>query len=203
MKEHLHLIKRLNSKIKLVQDKALKDKMKGLLKELDSSISKIYIQAITEPKTGLYNNYFLETILNMELEKVKRGSGKFCLLIVDLDFFKKINDTYGHIKGDDILTRFATLLVKNTRKFDIVARFGGEEFIVLFPGADISIAKNLTERIREEVKEDIFLSKYGVTFSGGLTQATKEDNSTKIKSRIDEALYKAKENGRDNFIIVD
>jgi diguanylate cyclase (GGDEF)-like protein len=203
MKEHLYIIKRLKSKIKLIQDKKLKVKIKNLLKDLESSISKIYIQAITEPKTGLYNNYFFETMLEMELEKTKRGNEKFCLLIVDLDFFKKINDTYGHIKGDDILKRFATLLGKNTRKFDIIARFGGEEFIILFPGADIHLAKSLTERFKEEVKKDIFLEKYKVTFSGGLTQAKKDDTSQKIKLRVDGALYEAKNQGRDKFIIIE
>lgn len=203
MKEHLQLIKRLDSKIELVQDEKLKEKMKVLLLDLNASISKIYIQAITDAKTGVYNNFFFETLITLEIEKSKRGANKFSLLIIDLDFFKKINDTYGHIKGDEILKRLATILVKNTRKFDVVSRFGGEEFMILFPGADLEVAKKLTKRLKKEVKEDFFLKNYGVTFSGGLTLFKEDDTPEKIKSRVDEGLYKAKKGGRDQFIIID
>ncbi|VVB79786.1 Diguanylate cyclase, GGDEF domain [uncultured archaeon] len=203
MKGHLHLIKRLDSKIELVQDEKLKGKMKTLLLDLNASISQIYLQAITDSKTGVYNNFFFETLLTLEIEKSKRGANKFSLLIIDLDFFKKVNDTYGHIKGDEILKRLATILVKNTRKFDVVSRFGGEEFMVLFPGADVETAKKLTKRLKKEVKEDFFLKQYSITFSGGLTLFKEDDTPEKIKLRVDEGLYKAKNGGRDQFIIIE
>ncbi len=198
--EYRSLIKRLDKKLSQIKDEKLQTNLKKTLKELNHSIYQVYMKAITDHKTGLYNNYFFETLLNMELEKAERGKQKLCLFILDIDFFKKINDTYGHIKADDMLVRLATIVVKNTRKSDIVARFGGEEFIVLFPETQISKAKKVIKRMRDEIKKDSFLKKYSLTVSGGLTEFEKGDTSHKIKSRADEGLYKAKKQGRDQFV---
>ncbi len=199
--EYRQLIKRLDKKISEIKDKSLKKKLKTTLKELNSSIYEVYIKAITDQKTGLYNNHFFETLLNMEVEKARRGKN-FCLFILDIDHFKKINDTYGHVKADDMLKRLATIVVKNTRTFDIVARFGGEEFIILFPETGLMKARRITSRIRNAIKQDFFLKKYNLTISGGLTRYRKDDTSSLIKTRADQGLYKAKNSGRDKFIII-
>src|SRR3989344_9608209 len=141
-KAYRQLIKRIDQSIKEVKDKKLKAKIRKLLVELNDSIYEVYIMAITDKKTGIYNNYFFDTILNMELDKAKRSRKKLCLFMADIDYFKKINDTCGHFKADDMLKRLATLIVKNTRKSDVVARFGGEEFIILFPETGLNKAKN-------------------------------------------------------------
>ncbi len=203
MKKQRQIIKRLNKKISLIQNKEIKKSLSLISKELSKYMYETYMQAITDPKTGVYNNHFFSTILEMEIEKARRGSQKFSLLILDLDNFKKINDTYGHVKGDFILTRLATIITKNTRKFDIISRFGGEEFTILFPGTSLRKSKKLCQRIQEEVRGDIFLKKFNVTFSGGLTKFKKEDNSTKILERVDKGLYKAKDLGKDRFIVMD
>ena len=108
-----------------------REKIKDLLDHLNESISFLYEAAIKDEKTGLYNNKFFETTFNMEFEKAKRGYEKLSLIMIDIDFFKKINDTYGHIKADEFLERLGKILKKQIRKSDIAARFGGEEFFIL------------------------------------------------------------------------
>ena len=138
----------------------------------------------------------------MEFEKAKRGKQKLSLFIMDIDFFKKINDTYGHIKGDEILKRLAQIAKKQIRKSDIIARFGGEEFIILLPETPLIKAKKLVSRLRKRIKDDKILKKYNVTTSGGLTQYKKGDSKKRFKERADKALYKAKKTGRDKIVVI-
>lgn len=200
--EYRQLIKRLDKDISAVSDKDLRKKLRSLLRELGDSVFEVYIQAITDAKTGIYNNHFFETILGMEIDKARRGEEKLCLAIIDIDFFKKINDTYGHIKADEMLKRLATILERETRKSDVVARFGGEEFIILFPESGIRRAKQILKRITDSLKHDIFLQKYGLTVSGGVTQFLKNDTPKKIKQRVDKGLYKAKNSGRNKIVVL-
>jgi len=133
----------------------------------------------------------------MEIAKAKRGLESLSLLIVDLDHFKKINDSYGHLIWDKILKRLGFILQNGTRKYDIVSRFGGGEFIVLFPNTNLARAKKASERLRRKFQDDKEISKFKVTLSGGLTEYKKNDTLTRMKLRADKALYKAKHNGRN------
>ena len=165
-------------------------------------ISDLYDLATLDEKTGLYNNKFFENILEMEMEKAQRGYQKLCLFIVDIDFFKKINDKHGHLKADEFLKRLARVIKKQLRKSDIAARFGGEEFFILLPQTDIEKAKIITARVREAIKSDPVLKKYKITVSGGLTCYVKKDTGKSFKERADKAMYKAKETGRDRFVAI-
>lgn len=184
-----------------------KEKIDEIFGEMSSSqkkdIAELYDHATRDEKTGLYNNKFFENILEMEMEKAHRGYQKLCLFIVDIDFFKKINDKYGHIKGDEMLKRLATVLKKQLRKSDVAARFGGEEFFILLPQTDLDKAKFITARIREAIKSDSVLKKYKINVSGGLTCYVGKDTEKSFKERADKALYKAKETGRDKFVAID
>ena len=200
--EYRQLIKRLRKNILLVSDKELRLKLKCLLGELDNSVFEIYISAITDAKTGIYNNNFFETVLEMEIDKAQRGEQKLCLSIIDIDFFKKINDTYGHMKADEMLKRLATILERETRKSDVVSRFGGEEFIILFPETSLRKTRQVLKRIANDLKNDIFLHKYSMTVSGGITKFVKGDTPKSIKQRVDEGLYKAKNSGRNKFVVL-
>ena len=200
--EYQQLIKRLDKNVSKIKDKELKHKTKILLKELNNSIHGVYLSAITDQKTGVYNNHFFETILEIELDKAKRKKQKLCLFMVDIDFFKKINDTHGHIKADDMLKRLVTIIVKSTRKSDVIARFGGEEFMILFSETSLVRGIKLASRIRRAVKKDFFLKKYNLTISGGLTSYKSGDTIRSIKERVDKGLYKAKNTGRDKFVII-
>ena len=165
-------------------------------------ISDLYDLATLDEKTGLYNSRFFENISEMELEKAQRGYQKLCLFIVDIDFFKKINDTYGHIKGDELLKRLAYVIKKQLRLSDVAARFGGEEFFILLPQTDLEKSKLITARIRGAIKSDPVLKKYKMTVSGGLTCYAQKDTGKSFKERADKAMYKAKETGRDRFVAI-
>jgi len=140
----------------------------------------------------------------MEIEKAKRGQQKLSLFMIDIDFFKKINDAYGHIKADELLERLAGILKKQVRKSDIAARFGGEEFFVLLPETNLKKAKKFTTRLRRAINSDKIFKKYKLTVSGGITQfREKNDSKKKLKERVDKALYQAKKEGRDRFVVVE
>ena len=96
-------------------------------------IAHLYDLATHDEKTGLYNSHFFENMLEMEFEKAKREQQKLCLFMIDVDFFKKVNDKHGHLKGDAFLKRIAEILKKQLRKSDVAARFGGEEFFIILP----------------------------------------------------------------------
>lgn len=194
--------KKLENKISALDPK-FKKKITDLFETMNQSISMLYEAATHDEKTGLYNNKFFETILDMEVEKAKRKQQKLSLIMIDIDFFKKINDKYGHIESDELLERLAKVLQEQIRKSDIAARFGGEEFMILLPETDIEKAKRLSSRLKRAIKSDKFLKKHNVNVSGGITQFKEKDNKKKLKQRVDKALYKAKEEGRDKFVVIE
>jgi diguanylate cyclase (GGDEF)-like protein len=185
-------------------DPKFREKIADLFKSMQESISMLYDTAIRDEKTGLYNHKFFETIIDMEIEKAKRKEQKLSLMMIDIDFFKKINDTYGHMKADELLAHLANLLKDKIRKSDIAARFGGEEFFVLLPETNSAKAKKLAERLKKAIHLDKTFKKYKLTVSGGITQfREKGDTKKRLKERVDKALYKAKESGRDKFIVIE
>jgi len=181
-------------------DPRFKKQIKDLLENMHESISLLYEAATHDEKTGLYNNKFFETMLDMEIEKAKRKQQKLSLMLIDIDFFKKINDTYGHIKADDLLERLAKVIQKQIRKSDIAARFGGEEFIILLPETSLDKAKKLASRLKTAIHKDNVLKKHKLTISGGITQFKLKDTKKRLKQRVDKALYQAKKQGRDRFV---
>ncbi|MFH1326896.1 MAG: GGDEF domain-containing protein [archaeon] len=193
--------KRVKEKIASLDPK-IRRKIENLFQNMNESISLLYDIATTDEKTGLYNNKFFQDALTMEIEKAKRGKQKLSLILTDIDFFKKINDTYGHMKADDLLFRLAKVIKKQIRISDIAARFGGEEFIILLPETSLEKAKKLSVRLRNAVHKDPTLKKYGLTVSGGITQFKIKDNKKTFKSRADKAMYKAKKTGRDKFVFL-
>jgi len=193
--------KKLRGKVSALDPK-FKEKIEELFGTMKESISMLYEAAIRDEKTGLYNSKFFETILDMEIEKVKRRQQKLSIFMIDIDYFKKINDKYGHLKADELLVRLAEVLTKQFRKSDIISRFGGEEFLILLPETDLKKAKKITSRLRTAIKSDKILKKHGITISGGLTEFKKRDTKKTFEQRADEALYKAKKT-MDKFVSVE
>jgi diguanylate cyclase (GGDEF)-like protein len=191
--------KKLGDKLSAL-DPRFRRKIQDLFESINESVSMLYDVATHDEKTGLYNNKFFETLLEMELEKAKRGQQKLSLVMVDIDFFKKVNDKYGHIKADTFLKRLADIMKKHARGSDIVARFGGEEFIILLPETSLEKAKTFCVRLKKAIHSDSVLKKYHITVSGGVTQYKERDNKKRFKERVDKALYEAKRTGRDRFI---
>jgi diguanylate cyclase (GGDEF)-like protein len=159
--------------------------------------------ALRDGLTGLYNHRYFHDALASQLEASKRYGHMVSLLLIDIDFFKNINDTHGHPVGDTVLQEVSTLLVKLVRNCDIVARYGGEEFAVILPETGITGAKVLANRVRRGVEQhrinhgDIPIQ---ITISIGV--ASSETYGTEISrsmliSQCDQALYEAKHSGRN------
>lgn len=193
--------RKLDKKISALDPK-FKKKIEELFETMNQSISMLYDAATHDEKTGLYNSKFFDNMVDLEIEKVKRGYEKLSIMMVDIDFFKQINDKYGHIKADEILVRLARIFERTLRKSDIISRFGGEEFFMLLPGTNLEKAKRLTSRLRTNIKKDSLLKKHKVTVSGGLTEFKSKDTKKNFITRADKALYQAKNSGRDKFVVI-
>lgn len=189
-------------KISLMISKDLQDKIKKLSPEIQKLIFELYETSIRDPKTGLYNHRFFETVLTMEIEKAKRGQENFSLIMIDIDDFKKVNEKYGHIQADEILVRLAKMMSNTIRKYDILSRFGGEEFMILLPETTLENAKLFSERLRRKIHNDKFLSKKSIKVSGGIAQYKKLETARSFKERTNKALLQAKKLGKDQFISV-
>jgi diguanylate cyclase (GGDEF)-like protein len=186
-----------------ILDPEFKKQIEKILGHVNSSISMLYEAATHDRKTKVYNYSFFKSIFKMEFEKARRNLQKLSLLIIDIDYFKKINDTYGHVKADEMLARLGKILKESVRESDIVSRFGGEEFVVLFPETNLKKASEVALRLRDKIKKDSFLKKYRLTVSGGLTKYEKRDSMKTMQERADKALYEAKEKGRDRIIVLE
>ncbi|BDY13625.1 oxygen-binding di-iron domain-containing protein [Hydrogenimonas cancrithermarum] len=172
---------------------------------LENEKKKVYTMAITDQLTGLYNRYYLEETGEAELARAKRHAYPVAVLYLDIDYFKKINDRYGHDIGDRILKHFATLISGHLRKGDLAFRLGGEEFMVLMPYTNRSDALKIAKRLQAIVKErgviDTAEGEVSFTFSGGVTDTDEcgYDLQTMLK-RADEKLYAAKAAGRNRIV---
>jgi diguanylate cyclase (GGDEF)-like protein/PAS domain S-box-containing protein len=165
-------------------------------------------QSIKDPLTGLYNRRYLEEMLEREIRRAVRAEQPLGILMLDLDHFKSFNDTYGHDAGDAVLRETATFVTKSIRVEDIVCRFGGEEFVVILPTADLDAARSRGERIRAKVKELTVLhqgqSVGRITVSIGVAALPMHGTSPKeLFEAADAALYRAKREGRDRVVMAD
>lgn len=152
----------------------------------------------TDKLTGLSNRrHFMEYFEKM-ISNAKRHSFPLSLVMCDLDKFKNINDSYGHDVGDKVLENVGELLLNETRDEDLAARIGGEEFTIILNGTSLEMGINFAERIRKKVFElDISQLPKNITMSLGITELKKSDNQESFLKRADKALYKAKNNGRN------
>ena len=164
--------------------------------------------AITDPLTNLNNRRFLDHHLNLAMARHIRGAGEdvVSVLMLDIDFFKRVNDTYGHDAGDEVIREFARRLSLNVRAIDMPCRFGGEEFVVLMPGTDQPDALHIAERVRSQVADTPFALADGrsldVTVSVGVaTSRGLGDSPEGLLKRADEGVYEAKQSGRNRVIV--
>lgn len=158
-------------------------------------------QAIHDPLTNVYNRRFFDETFEKELARSKRNGKPLCIIMIDIDHFKRINDQFGHAAGDRVLKNFGELLIKRTRASDIVCRFGGEEFIILFTEADAICLMERADGIRKDFRNmcrnDPELQ-MDVTISIGVSCYPKNGEDTReLILKADRALYEAKENGRN------
>lgn len=173
-----------------------------LQKELMETNRRLELLSITDGLTQLYNHRYFQEEFAKEFEKAKRYDQPLSLALIDIDFFKKVNDTYGHAAGDEVLKMVAEIFARSVRSADTAARYGGEEFAVIMPQTDIDDARTFAEKIRSLIEETTISTSEGelsVTVSIGVatTPFSQLNAPIEIVEAADKALYRAKENGRN------
>jgi diguanylate cyclase (GGDEF)-like protein/PAS domain S-box-containing protein len=158
--------------------------------------------SVTDSLTQIPNRLYLNTNYEKEVKRAKRYKHEFSIILIDVDFFKKVNDTYGHSVGDDCLKQIAKILKENIRSIDILGRWGGEEFLIISPETDIHEAQVIAEKIRQKISEFNFPVIGHVTCSFGISQYHPEDKAEESFQRADKALYEAKNSGRNKISIL-
>ena len=147
--------------------------------------------------TGLFCRRKIDSDLVREIEVATRYKTPFTVVLIDIDYFKKVNDIYGHIIGDKVLREFAVTLKSCARNTDILGRWGGEEFVVFCVNTSKESALILIERMRKTIESHTFKTIGKITFSAGIAQLQDNEKSADIINRADKALYKAKDSGRN------
>jgi len=179
-----------------------------LKKEIKNAREKIAMMSIRDELTGLYNRRYFNEVVDKEVSRAARYETDLVLCMIDLDYFKKINDTYGHLAGDMTLSEIAGMLKKCVRESDLCCRYGGEEFTVIMTNTDTKGAEKVSERFREMVAHRLFKynsSKFHCTVSVGIAAFNPElkQSSTELLEAADYALYKAKAQGRNRVVTID
>ncbi|WP_254842628.1 GGDEF domain-containing protein [Bacillus sp. MRMR6] len=175
------------------------------LRSSQEMFNKYKSESTTDRLTGLNNVRKFDEVYNKLINDLKTNNQSLSLLYIDIDFFKKINDTYGHTEGDEVLKELGSLLLNNTRNFDLVSRNGGEEFTVILLDCRLDRAFEIAEQIRKKIEKHNFTLNSGkeinLTISIGIAsyQETTEDSAMLIKD-ADQALYQAKNTGRNKVV---
>jgi diguanylate cyclase (GGDEF)-like protein len=170
--------------------------MEGRL-QLQQLARDLHFQAITDPLTGLYNRLKFDEALVGEISRSARYKTPLALVLYDVDRFKSINDTYGHQLGDNVLIELSKLVAGNIRSIDVLARWGGEEFAIMFPGSDGEMASQAAEKLRAAIEQIAIDGIETVTCSFGIAEYADSDTALSLIARADRALYRAKVNGRN------
>ena len=179
------------------------DNKLDVIKKINFMYSRTRYLSLTDALTGLYNRRHFDNTIEREFLRSKRYGGDLSLAIIDIDFFKKVNDTYGHLCGDYVLKEVAYLILDNFRKTDFVFRYGGEEFVVILPETDIKSSQIPIERLRKKIEEYPFSfngQRLQVTVSTGISSNNAENMETFLDN-ADKALYHAKQAGRNRIEI--
>ncbi|NDV27392.1 GGDEF domain-containing protein [Desulfovibrio sp. JC010] len=180
------------------------------LNHVQSVLQELSYKTEHDPLTGLSNRRVFERTLDQEIERSRRNKTPVSLAILDLDDFKQINDNWGHLKGDEVLIDFAELLARNSRRYDLVARIGGEEFAIIFSGVGLIKSQQLLERLLEKVRELKFsipgsTDYFSMTSSAGIScyKGMVDIEMHELIDKADKALYEAKKSGKDQVQTAD
>ena len=165
--------------------------------ELQQALAELERLASTDKLTGTWNRRRLHEAVTNEMERLRRYDHPVSLMIVDIDFFKQVNDDHGHVVGDQVLTTLATLLQSNVRIMDSLTRWGGEEFVVLCPNTTLSSVAMLAERLREKIASAVYPAVNTITASIGVAECLSRETWEQWFQRADAALYRAKACGRN------
>ncbi len=173
--------------------------------------SEILKHATLDALTGFYNRQQLDERIKQEISSAKRKHTSLCVIMTDIDFFKRVNDTYGHSTGDLVLKTVAKIIRTHLREYDIAARYGGEEFVIILPSTKKDEAQNVAERLRKAIEKKVIdiekvntkneQKNISVTISLGVYSYHLNDKPANVIMNADKALYQAKENGRNQVVV--
>ena len=181
-------------------------KKKRYTERLRDNVQASIEMAITDALTGLFNRRYMETHLSALVEQAATRGKPISVLVLDIDFFKSVNDSHGHDAGDDVLREFALRIRKSIRNIDLACRLGGEEFVIVMPETDMGVATTVAERLRRRIAGEPFPIQQGtrlldVTLSIGIASLNGAgDNAAAMLKRADLALYRAKRDGRNRVV---
>jgi diguanylate cyclase (GGDEF)-like protein/PAS domain S-box-containing protein len=171
----------------------------SILKAMNENLKKM---ATTDNLTGIYNRHKFEEMFEIEIDRVLRYESPLTLIMLDIDHFKMVNDTYGHDVGDKVIKNIVAVVNKNIRTTDIFVRWGGEEFIILCPQTDSLNAATLAEKLRGAIEKSTLDKVGNITCSFGVTSYVKKESKNSFIKRLDSTLYKAKDEGRNTVVAV-
>jgi len=193
--------------LKADQDKRSIDILAQQVEQLRNELEKARTKSMTDPLTGVYNRQALDEYLDEKVKRASRLGEEFALLMLDIDDFKKINDTYGHLIGDRVLMAFAGKCRQTIRSDDFLARYGGEEFVIILEGAGYRNAMKKAKQICETVASAKYTTDQNhsgqylsITTSIGVTVFRKNDTAESLLERADQALYAAKQKGKNRAV---
>jgi len=183
--------------------KLSRDLLKEKNKELSEAYQKIEQLALTDSLTGLANRRNIMNLMAVEVSRCGRNGGSFSLIMCDIDFFKKVNDTYGHDTGDYVLKTVADVMIENLRQQDVTSRWGGEEFLIMLPYTELEKAVAVAEKLRTAIGETMMSfagETFNVTMTFGVSTFDKNLGLEKAIKRADDALYLGKQTGRNKVL---
>ncbi|WP_428863573.1 GGDEF domain-containing protein [Clostridium sediminicola] len=191
----INIILRIHSK--QVYEKSLLQMNQSLEKNVKERTKELRELAVSDSLTKLYNHNTSFELLEKEIGKIKDTREPLSIMMLDLDYFKKVNDNYGHQAGDEVLWTVAQAIKSNIRTMDIAGRYGGEEFLIILPNTDIHAAVLVSEKVKLIISQIIFDYK-GLNITCSLGTCTwKNESAVEFVSKADKLLYKAKTNGRN------
>ena len=174
------------------------------LQEANKNLEALYkekeVEASTDALTGLKNRAALMAQLEYLYARYKRQKEVFAFIIMDIDHFKRVNDNYGHQKGDEVLKDIAAITLECIREVDTSARYGGEEFVILLPQTNCVSATHIAERIRASIEEKIVIEGVSITSSFGVVEVEENFSIEELIKKADDALYEAKDTGRNRVV---
>jgi diguanylate cyclase (GGDEF)-like protein len=189
------IIRRYNGKLV-----AKNSQLQALQNELVEKNRRLEFMSMRDPLTSMYNRHFMQDRVEQEKQVSLRKNAPLCLILIDIDYFKEVNDRHGHVIGDLVLQEIATIVCSTIREMDVAARWGGEEFIVLCPNSNLDDAIKLANRLKGAVNGFAFNTVGHLTCSFGVAQHYAKESFLEWFDRADKALYAAKDTGRDTII---
>ncbi len=180
---------------------ALRSRLHAQRSKLTEALGEVHRLATHDDLTGLVNRRYMLARLTQEQRRFKRNPHAFSVALLDLDHFKLINDARGHEGGDEVLCAFANAVSSSLRDSDLVARWGGEEFLLLLPDTTVAQARATITRLQRAIRDIPALNEQSLTFSAGATEYRSDEELTDTVARADHAMYSAKEAGRNRIIV--